>query len=84
MYKLNNSSLVMAVFADDEDEEFSIFDEIGNVIPFSVLLPLAVLFLEGPWEGSGTKPSMSAIFFRLRNGLHRVRVVSFMEAVDLV
>ena len=83
MYRLNNSSLVMAVFADDEDEEFSIFDEIGNVIPFSVRLPLVVLLLEEPWEDSGTTSSISIIFFRLRNGLHSVRVVSFMDAVDL-
>ena len=71
----------MAVFAT---EEFSIFDEIGNVIPFSVRLPLEVLLLEEPCcEDSGITSSMSSIFFRLRNGLHSVRVVSFMEAEDL-
>ena len=71
----------MAVFAT---EEFSIFDEIGNVIPFSVRLPLEVLLLEEPcWEDSGITSSMSSIFFRLRNGLHSVRVVSFIEAEDL-
>ena len=81
MYKLNNSSLVIAVFAD---ELFSILEEIGRVIPFTDRLPLVVLFLDEVGDDSiVTTSSISIIFFRLRNGLHSVLVVSFIDAEDL-
>ena len=81
MYKLNNSSLVIAVFAD---ELLSILEEIGKVIPFMDRLPLVVIFLDEA-EGDSTvaTSSISIIFFRLRNGLHSVLVVSFIDAEDL-
>ena len=81
MYKLNNSSLVIAVFAD---ELLSILEEIGKVIPFMDRLPLVVIFLDEAGDGStAATSSISIIFFRLRNGLHSVLVVSFIEAEDL-
>lgn len=80
MYKLNNSSLVIAVFADEG--VFSIFDVIGNVIPFNDRFPL-LLLLEEPFDDSGTS-SISIIFFLLRNGLHNILAVSLIEADDLV
>ena len=67
---------MIAVFATEEGP--STFDVIGNVIPVKDRLPL-VLLLE---EDSGTF-SISIIFFRRRNGLHRILAVSLMDAVDL-